>query len=245
MSKPSNRGEQLLALRKLIVPTVVPDGATIAGATMKSVLRTIDDHCNPTCWASVATIASETCLSEKTVRRSIKTLKSIGLIFVDEKIGQTSTIKMNWQAITTPVTVTEVVTDSTPVTVSTTPVIVSTHPGNCYRLNEKKRDRNEKKRESAPAHKFSSPSLIEVQSLWKAKSLKGNPEGFFYHYEANGWTQGRQSKPLKSWQAAAHKWSTNEKDFESKPTFSGKAKTVNLSSGVNYDPNRSTANVKF
>ena len=83
----SIRGDQLRALRQLqLSPYVDQYGDKVSGAALKAVLRTIDDH-GATCWASTSTIARETCLNEKTVRRCIKALASLGLLSVVAKVG--------------------------------------------------------------------------------------------------------------------------------------------------------------
>ena len=38
---------------------------------------------------------------------------------------------------------------------------------------------------------------------------KIDPIVFFDYYEANGWVQGKQGKPLKDWKAAARYWERN------------------------------------
>jgi len=249
MSKPSNRGEQLLALRNLQIPKC--DVRKLSSVVCKAVIRCVDDH-GSTCWASQASIASEANTSVRSVNKALDYLEALGLVSKKvDRSHKTDTYFIVWERVSY-ATVADL-KEQTGLQLEQSGMQLEQSGMQLESISSAtvadKARRNEietrKKRKSAPARKFSPPSLIDVQSLWKAKSLKGNPEKFFYHYEANGWTQGRRSKPLEKWQAAAHKWSTNEKDFDLKPTFSGKAKTVNLGPGVNYDPNRSTANVKF
>lgn len=244
------RGEQLFALRQLQLPNVYSDGCQVSGAALKSVLRSVDDHADPHCWASTATIAVETCLSDKTVRRSLKALLALNLlVLIDGKAGRSSCYSINWDKVLTPVVATEVRQTATPVVVSRTPVVTTMNPGSAdpnpgssYRRNEKKRERNEKKRNTVRARRFSAPSLDEVREFWKASSLNGSPDEFHDHYQANGWTQGRRSTAMKDWHAAARNWSRRQEQFN-RPAFGGKPRTANVGAGVVFkgeqseDPN--------
>lgn len=88
---------------------------------------------------------------------------------------------------------------------------------------------------------FSKPSLDEVKNYF-AQTI-GNPKnhdywppdkcqleslGFFNHYEANGWVQGR-GKPIKDWQAAVRNWILNAKKGSfslPQPTVSYQPKSI-------------------
>jgi hypothetical protein len=72
--------------------------------------------------------------------------------------------------------------------------------------------------------------LDDVSSFWNSNSLNGDPENFFHHYSANGWTQGGKAR-LVSWQSAAKKWSRREH------TFPSKTKRAAIGPGQVYDPN--------
>ena len=61
---------------------------------------------------------------------------------------------------------------------------------------------------------FIAPKIEEVREYWTASKLNGDPEEFFDHFTANGWTQGKQAKPMKDWQAAARNWSRNAVKFQ-------------------------------
>ena len=41
-------------------------------------------------------------------------------------------------------------------------------------------------------------------------------ERFFYHYDANGWVQGKD-KPIFNWVSALNSWAAKEHDFEKPP----------------------------
>lgn len=166
MSKTNSiRGGQLTALRKLTIrPFVDRYGASVSGAAMKSVLRTIDDH-GAKCWASLATIARETGHNEKTIRRSLKALEALGLVIITANHGRTSHYEINWVALgtpdtmsTPPDTLSRVANGPTPDTMSRTPDIMSKGSGHCVQnpghsvhRSVKKRHRTEKNRESIVA----------------------------------------------------------------------------------------------
>jgi hypothetical protein len=73
---------------------------------------------------------------------------------------------------------------------------------------ETKLDEKNTKRER---ERFAPPTLAEAKSFFESEHLTGNAEAFFYHFEANGWVSGRTK--LRSWKAAAHKWSSRESDY--------------------------------
>lgn len=50
------------------------------------------------------------------------------------------------------------------------------------------------------------PTLEEVEAYVKAQGYGFLPEDFHSFYSANGWVQGRTSKPLLDWKAAAKNW---------------------------------------
>ncbi len=240
----SNRGDQLLALRKLHLPTVEQDGAKVAGASLKSVLRAIDDHAgeNGSCWATVDSIAIETCLSDKTVRRAIRSLVSLGYVVShDRKERHTGTLSIDCERVSAAVTITATGKATPPVILTTPPVILTTPPviltQSAVTVTGKAREtkRNEKKRERSRPRLI--PTLDEVRAFWKGNSLKGNGDSFYMHYEANGWVQGK-NKPIRKWQMAAHAWSAREGNFKSKPVSK-------VSDGVNFDPTKDYTNAKF
>jgi len=44
-------------------------------------------------------------------------------------------------------------------------------------------------------------------------NARPHAEKFYYHFEANGWTQGKAGKPLKKWGAAARNWKKNQSEW--------------------------------
>lgn len=57
--------------------------------------------------------------------------------------------------------------------------------------------------------KPANPTLEEVKAYCVERRNHVDPDQFFDHYTANGWTQGR-GKPIKDWHAAVRTWERNE-----------------------------------
>lgn len=78
---------------------------------------------------------------------------------------------------------------------------------NAYENNiissEEKGVKGKKKRAFAP------PTLEEVMKYCEERGTGIDPISFFDFYEANGWVQGKQGKPLKDWKAAVRYWERN------------------------------------
>lgn len=64
-------------------------------------------------------------------------------------------------------------------------------------------------RRQTPTARFKPPKLEEVVAYAQERGNKVDPIAFFDYYEANGWVQGKQGKPLKDWKAAARYWERN------------------------------------
>ena len=74
--------------RKVLRDAMLPDVSGTRPATLKSVLRAIDEYCqlrDGECYASQEKLASETGISVSTVRRSLKALETLGLITCQRK----------------------------------------------------------------------------------------------------------------------------------------------------------------
>lgn len=62
--------------------------------------------------------------------------------------------------------------------------------------------------------RFQNPTIEEVKKVAAELGFDEKAaEKFFYHYQANGWTQGR-SKPVIDWVAQLNSWMAREGDFE-------------------------------
>ena len=58
--------------------------------------------------------------------------------------------------------------------------------------------------------KFVKPTVEEVRAYVTEKGYDSiDPEVFWNFYEANGWVQGRQQKPIKNWKACVTTWRRN------------------------------------
>lgn len=92
-----NRGDQFMLLRILRIP----DTGTAGGGVQKAVLRCIDDHCGGTgrCWASMTTIAEETCFARRTVIRAIADLEASKLLVVERRDGRSGSYQINWNEL--------------------------------------------------------------------------------------------------------------------------------------------------
>lgn len=99
---------------------------------------------------------------------------------------------------------------------------------NIYNITgEEKTESDEAKKKKK---KFVRPGVDDVDSFFKENGFDFNTrdqaERFVDYYEANGWTQGKSCKPLKSWKAAARNWARNVRSWNY-----GSSKTGN--SGIN------------
>lgn len=212
----SDRGAQLKALNKLQIAKV--EG--IRSATVKTVLRCIDDFGRSGCWAGLPKMSEFTGYNERTVRRALLALIDLNLItVVSKEIGRPTHYKINWEAVSGDpnpgqyaqgIQIDTLDSESRDPGQYAQPTLDSTprDPGQYAQQYEKNRNVNRKKnRESVKAR---TPSgLEEVDQFWKEKKLEGEASAFFYHYEANGWHMS--GKPMKDWKAAAQKWSLSEK----------------------------------
>ena len=75
---------------------------------------------------------------------------------------------------------------------------------NEYENNINSSEEKEVKGKRKPA--FQPPTLEAVKEYAKERGNKIDPIAFFDFYEANGWVQGKQEKPLKDWKAAVRYW---------------------------------------
>ncbi len=55
-----------------------------------------------------------------------------------------------------------------------------------------------------PRPAFVKPTLLEIRSFISSRNSAVDPEGFFFYYESNGWTVGRQK--MRDWRAAVRTW---------------------------------------
>ena len=78
---------------------------------------------------------------------------------------------------------------------------------------EKNKDKDIEKDKEKTA-RFIPPSLDEIRDYCIERNNGIDPEKFFDHYTANGWTVGKNKK-MVNWRAAVRLWEKREKDFGS------------------------------
>ena len=90
-AEPMNRSKQFQLLRSL----------RLTNGIAKAVLRCIDDHAGAAgaCWASLATLATESCFCRRTVIRVIAELEAENLIVANRQEGKTTTYRVNWKTV--------------------------------------------------------------------------------------------------------------------------------------------------
>lgn len=72
-------------------------------------------------------------------------------------------------------------------------------------INIEEKEVKEKRKERG----FTPPTLEEVMQYCEERKNGIDAFAFFDFYEANGWVQGKQGKPLKDWKAAVRYWERN------------------------------------
>ena len=87
---------------------------------------------------------------------------------------------------------------------SDTNALQNTEYENEYENNINNSEEKEVKGKRKPT--FQPPTLEAVMEYAKERGNKIDPIAFFDFYEANGWVQGKQGKPLKDWKAAVRYW---------------------------------------
>ena len=87
---------------------------------------------------------------------------------------------------------------------SDTNALQNTEYENANENNINSSEEKEVKGKRKPA--FQPPTLEAVMEYAKERGNKIDPIAFFDFYEANGWVQGKQGKPLKDWKAAVRYW---------------------------------------
>lgn len=62
--------------------------------------------------------------------------------------------------------------------------------------------------------RYAPPNIADILPYFSELGMTTeDAHGFHDHYEANGWVQGRQGKPIKEWKAAARNWKRNKEKF--------------------------------
>ena len=82
---------------------------------------------------------------------------------------------------------------------------------------------------------FVKPTLDEVRAFCAENQYPIDAELFWNFYEANGWVQGRQGKPIRSWQHCVRTWVSNE---EGKRNVNRNLNDRAAGPGQQYDPSK-------
>lgn len=144
-----------------------------------------------TWFKSRETVAEEWCVSPRTVSRSLKNLVDAGLIELASNDGRTRHY------------------------VSTVPrqIDQSELPNVASQSGQIDHIENRVEKQVRKQHRFIAPSVDEVKAYFLEIGGVGH-DRYYDYYTANGWTQGRSSKPIKDWKATARNWVRNEKKFK-------------------------------
>ena len=151
---------------------------------------------------SVGALAKRTGLSESTIRRWLKKFENEGQI-VRRVTNRCTIIKINNYAAFQDLPDDGVNNQMTgQMTGQMTP--------NRTRITKKQSNKETRERGN-----FVPPTLEEVRAYVSENMLIVNPDLFYDHYAANGWTIGGKGK-MKDWQAAVRNW--DRRDQEKKKT---------------------------
>lgn len=60
---------------------------------------------------------------------------------------------------------------------------------------------------------FEPPTAEEARTYFAANCLRGNPEEFHDHFEAQGWVRSN-GQPIADWKAQARQWSRKQAEFD-------------------------------
>lgn len=80
---------------------------------------------------------------------------------------------------------------------------------NIYAEEKEKGVQGERKRGRKPTINFTPPTQAEVAKYCEERANGIDAAHFVDFYEANGWVQGKQGKPIKDWKAAVRTWERN------------------------------------
>lgn len=75
-------------------------------------------------------------------------------------------------------------------------------------IKERKGKENKEKKSNG-VHKFTPPSLLDVQNFIEQQSYSVNADSFFNFYESKGWMIGKNK--MKDWKSAVRTWNTKNK----------------------------------
>jgi len=269
----SKRRSQFETLRELQLQTIESDGAKVSGSSLKSVLRAIHDH-GEECWASVETIALETCLSDKTVRRSIRALVRLGhVIESGRKERLTGKLSINWESVIAAVTITASGTDGSAVILTdaavtmTLSAVTLTNPAVIVTAKTNETNRNQQKPTSSSKLRFEErdfqlaelmlSKVQEVAPKTKVKDLRKWANDIRLMRESDAHTI-KEIQAVFQWANADSFWRMNilspsklRKQFAAlharmaNPGTSSKSRGPNLGAGVVHDPHAASKDANY
>jgi len=89
----------------------------------------------------------------------------------------------------------------------------------CNTESEKKEAKKRREENLTPynppndSKRFIKPTVDEVRAYCQEKGFGIDAEYFINYYEANGWVQGRDRKPIKNWKACIATWVRKDKRY--------------------------------
>jgi hypothetical protein len=181
----------------------------------KLVALKLADNANDSgvCWPSLSKIASQCNCSTRSVSRHIEALSDMGLLEIGKSKGRHNVYKfktIDRESLVTESLVTIDRESLDPRQRVTTPVTESL-------TNHKEPSVNHKENHQLLGDGRKPKNLDDVIEFFDGPlnifNARPHAEKFYYHYEANGWTQGKGCKPLKKWGAAARNWKKNQRDW--------------------------------
>ena len=90
--------------------------------------------------------------------------------------------------------------------------------GDGEREGEGEKDRKDTKANKSPTrHRFTPPSVEEINAYCQEHGYSVDAERFVNHYTSNGWKVGRN--PMKDWKAAVRNWNRKEQPNHGKAEF--------------------------
>ena len=222
-----SRSFKFLLLRQIVFETQKVDSFPLSGIAIKFTLRAIDDHAAPLCTASCMTLARETCQSERTVRRAIKYLASIGFIEVKKRYGYTQSIEINWDRIQEKVSEHLILT--TPETTAQDAETIAGHAESKAALTETVTDKTDN-----PNLTINQPeriqkaltSLDEVRAYFLRESLNCDERSIQKFFSCHK----LDSRYLHDWREKAQEWAERELRPSNAPHWDKRY------GGVNHDP---------
>ena len=159
---------------------------------------------------SIGALAKRTGLSESTIRRWLKKFEEDGQI--ERKVTNRCTIiKISNYAAFQDLPDDEVNNQMTgqmtdQVTGQMTDQVTGQMTPNRTRITKKQSNKETRERGN-----FVPPTLEEVRAYVSENMLIVNPDLFYDHYAANGWTIGGKGK-MKDWQAAVRNWDRRDQE---------------------------------